>query len=82
MLHQEVHVTAVHLLAAALWVASFTIWALAWATDTAYLAELAIIVSVAAATACARGFLLTHEEQMKTALLVTGRSGEVTPLDR
>lgn len=80
MLHNEFHLTGVHLFATGLWVAAVSLWALSWATDQIYLAGLALILTGAAATASVRGFLLTHEEQMKTALAVTGR--DVSVLDR
>lgn len=74
--YKEVRTTTCQLWAVALWVAAVAVWGAGWFFDILHLTGLAVIIAAGAGTVTVRGFVLEHHEQMRTALLVTGRSEE------
>lgn len=82
MIDREFHFHAAGAAATALWVVCVGVWVVSWVIDEVYLAGGAVILSAAAGTMSARSFLARHHEEIKTAMVVTGRSGRVTQIGR
>lgn len=82
MIDREFRFHAASIFATFLWVLCWAVWLVSWVTDQIYLAGGAIILSAAAGTMSARSFLVRHHDEIKAAMVVTGRSGRVTPLGR
>lgn len=80
---REIRTNFTCIAAAVLWAVALALWGLSWVFGVLYLTGLSIIVCAAAATLTARGCLISHAEQIKTALIVTGRvDPKVRPIDQ
>jgi len=70
---KEIRTSATCVAAMSLWLTSILLWAVSWAMDERYIAVLAILVCGGAVTATVRAYFIAQTEQLRTALLVTGR---------
>jgi hypothetical protein len=79
---KEIKTNATALVAASLWITSLAAWGVSWAVDVFYVSILALLICGAAVTATIRSYFIAQTEQLRNALIVTGRSseGDVRPL--
>jgi hypothetical protein len=73
LVDREIHTNTTSLLATALWILSVLAWGISWLFDQRYIAVLSLLICGAAGTVTVRAFFIAQTEQIRTALIVTGR---------
>lgn len=70
---REIRTNLTVLASVVLWFAAGSIWLISWIIDERYLSALSILIVAGAATLSIRSFILRQAEEIRTALIVTGR---------
>lgn len=70
---REIRTNLTAVCSAVLWVLAVALWAISWVVDQRYLSSLSLLVVTGAATLSIRSFMLHQAEEIRTALVVTGR---------